>query len=294
MIAGITTFAGTYDITGATNIFGTADFTGIVESVGNTVTIEFGTAIFETANSPLTLNAVLLLANSGTLSVETGVVRLLGGGTVEDGLITVAAGTELDLTGVLMDSTAAVTNAGTLNVTDSFINSSGQWTNAAGGVMNFTGTRLGLLTAFDNAGAVTAQTDVLRGTELLLEGGGTTSGSFDIGLGAELDLYGTQTFTAASTILGAGTVEVISGVTTFAGTYDITDAAHEHLRNRRLYGDRRVRGEYGHDRIWNGHFRDGEQSADVERGFAARQLRHALCRDGCRSTSGRGHRGATV
>ncbi len=191
--------------------------------MGNSFTIEYGTAIFETANSPLTLNGVLLLANSGTLSVETGVVQLLGGGTVEDGLITVAAGTELDLTGVLMDSTASVDNAGLLNITDSVVFTSGQWTNAASGVVNFTGTYLALQTAFDNAGAVTAQTDALRSTELLLEGGGTTSGSFTVaGGGNVLDLYGTQNFTAASAISGGGTVEVISGVTTFGGTYDIT------------------------------------------------------------------------
>ncbi len=256
---------------GTTYLFGTADFTGTVQSVGNSFTIDNGTAIFEMANSPLTLNA--LVNNSGTLVVDSGILQLLGGGTF-NGATTVAAGAELDLADMVMTPTASVDNTGLLNITDSFIVSSGQWTNAAGGVMNFTGTYLALQTAFDNAGAVTAQTDALRSTELLLEGGGTTSGSANICVGSELDLYGTQDFTAASTISGAGTLAQVD-TDTFAGVYDITGSTI--LEGTADFtGTVQSVGRFVHDRIWNGHFRDGEQSADVERGFTARQLQRTL------------------
>ncbi len=132
VISGDSTFGGTYDVTGKTSILaGTADFTGTVESVGDTFKIDQGIVNFQPTNSPVTLNGFLNMDDVGSLTVASwrGAVPG-GGGSITYGLITVSAGAELDLAGMASNSLTAVDNAGILNISNSFLGSSGQWTNA--------------------------------------------------------------------------------------------------------------------------------------------------------------------
>lgn len=69
--------------------------------------------------------------------------------------------------------------------------------------------------AFNNSGVVE-----LQAGELLLRGGGFSSGSFHVGVGAELQFRGTHSLDSTSAVTGAGEVRIANGTTLIAGTYD--------------------------------------------------------------------------
>ncbi len=195
-------------------------------------------ATASTLNSGLSLSGGSLLG-AGTVTVS-GALNWSGGGmggtgqTIANGTLTITASNQSlhsgrtlinNGTGSLQGSNLYITNASLINagtfsltndVTISFgggsptIQNNGTWIKSAGTGQSYCGV------PFHNSGSVDVQTG-----RLTLAEGGTSTGSFDADAGAVLELNGTHTLGAASSVSAAGTVQVSGGLTIVDGLWNV-------------------------------------------------------------------------
>jgi hypothetical protein len=240
---------GDYTFAAGSTVSGAGNFSF---DLGN-VTVDGGFAI----GGVTTINAGTVTLNStGT----TGDLALVGGLLTGTGTLT--AGGAVTWTGTAMQGTGSVVSNGTLVLSGSdhglnahtVVNAgSGTW--SAGNILfsnNATLQNTGTLentfaatmfTSGSNSGRfvnsglfvksgagettinpVAVNTGTVRVTSgvLTLNGGGSASGSFEVGTGTRLKVFNDYAFVGGSRISGSGTVELSGGVNTVGGTYDVT------------------------------------------------------------------------
>ncbi len=235
---------------------GTLNFiTPFVGSAGTISAVEIGLSgtvnLGANDSSATTLSCAGILSGSGTTTVSG--LLTLSGGTLKGGGIVDALG-GMTIAGCTVNATTLVNAAGqTATLTEPSSAIADNIMIEYGGVFNNHGTFLAVdagtisaygtpASAFNNDGSLIQSTqgvvqftaqfnsgggtvDVQDGT-LELDGGGTAAGStFTVETGAELELSGTSTFDAASSIKGAGDVcfgqDAVAALTD-NGTFDIT------------------------------------------------------------------------
>ncbi len=206
-------------------ISGTADFNGNALNL-NTLTISgtlqdsAGVAVagaMTWGSGTLTGGGTVTVAAAGTLTIDGGISYLVGDTLTNLGTATWTLGY------IEFDDGAVFNNAGTLTLqlpgnyytylnqgTAGTFNNSGTLIQASSsGITN----GLGDGVAFNNSGSVQVQSGNLG------VGGGTSSGSFSVAAGSDLELSG-QTLSSASSVTGAGQVDWSSS--TVAGLYNIS------------------------------------------------------------------------
>ena len=228
------TVSGGFTPTGSVSVLGvdflrnpTLNFTSAVNGTGSatvtTLTLQNGTL---TGSASVTVTSALTWGSSGTMS-GTGLTNLQGSATVSSSPLTLDTrtfdnfGTVSDSATLTLSNNAVINNegsaswtlsgpgtgfggAGTFNNLGSFI-SAGSGVHAVG-------------VAFNNSGTVgvTAAT-------LSLEGGGTDTGSFNVGTGTTLQFNGgTHNLNAGSAVTGAGGVTFNAGTTNVNGAFTPT------------------------------------------------------------------------
>ena len=239
-------------VTGA----GTVAFSGGVSNVGGTYNVTGTTAVnggtvnFDTA--ALTQDATLSSGRVGGIGSLTVNGTASWPGIDLVGMLNIAAGASLGISGGSRFFVGTVNNSGTTNWSSGTLQSSSGtsfFNNLAGAQFNLTGNTAtetccsgGVVTysnaagatltksgagstsnfnggaTFSNAGTVNVSTGTLS-----LAAGGTDSGSFAVASGATLGFNGgTHALGATSSVTGAGTVAFGGGTTNIGGTYNVT------------------------------------------------------------------------
>lgn len=226
--AGSTTFAGGYNVTGVTRVAaGTVNFTGtgttrVLDLIGGA---QGGSGLLTVSDS--------LYWTGGTFN-GTGTTRVPSGGRLE---ISGAGGSRALDTRVLESFNTLWTGTGGVNASNAAVFrtlAGGTLVHEADAGINWSSgsqprhENLGTFTrsvavslpiwttAFDNSGSVAVQTGAL-----MLNGGGTSPGSFNIGLAGTLGLNGSGAVISGA-VSGAGLVVTTGGSTTFTGNYALT------------------------------------------------------------------------
>ena len=204
-------------------------------AVSRTLTVNGSLA----ASGLLTLSGAVL-SGSGTIAAGGGIAINTLGSTLKGITLTNAAGETVAMTGssmlnIFAEDGAVFNNDGTflVQVGGSFsveagtaasaFNNSGTFIDSTPSVFTFGlgNSNHGPVNFNSDGGSVNVQDGTLE-----LDGGGTATGSsFSVATGAELELSGTSSFDAASSIQGAGNVSFASDATasaTLNGTYDVT------------------------------------------------------------------------
>jgi hypothetical protein len=220
---------GTLTVTGPVTVTSTGTFSG-----GGTILLQ---STVSPSGSGVSLSGVTVtgtLTGPGTFTVPSGGSAVLNPGSslsgidlVNRGILTVAAGREVEL-----DGAATLENAGTLTLADSSDlgwdgNSGGQLINDAGGTISYAGGSTGaeIDPPFDNHGAVS----VAAGT-LFVEDGNTTNasdtGSYSATGSAAVDFdSGTRVLGSTFTFNGPGQLAVTGGQLAVPGAVTIANLA---------------------------------------------------------------------
>jgi hypothetical protein len=249
-ITNLTDVQGTYNITGNTTVTGgVANFTGTLTSVGAALTVtNSGTAYFNqdfsidtmkvsqsgilTGPSAITVNKLLTwdtfgvmsgtgstsVASTATLTIDSTSNETLDTRTLNN------AGTAnwTNKNDIYLYNGAVLNNSGTFNIQNNqniFIAGNSGSFNNSGSVVKSPSTGLTTVNSvFNNSGSGTV---TVSSGALALAGGGSSAGAFsDAGI---LNFGGGITYLSpSSSITGAGTVNFVSGTTTFLGTYNIS------------------------------------------------------------------------
>lgn len=247
---GTVNLAGTYNVTNVTDVSGaTVNFTGTVTSFG-LLQIYAGAANFSTPAAVAlsdvyiyggtlggtgTVNVTGLLTWSGGTMTGTGTTNANGGIALDGGPRTFGGGRILNNAGVatltlgsFISGQGAVFNnlaTGTFDAQTGFNFTTGlggarpQFNNAGTFSKSAGGSSVSMEAQFNNTGTVS-----VTASSVSFQGGGTSSGSFTVGAGSTITFYGiSHTFTAASSISGAGSVAFAwGGASNVAGTYNVT------------------------------------------------------------------------
>jgi hypothetical protein len=240
---------GTINISGS-NIFagGSIDFTGDYICTNNTMLISGGSASFDgtgaIAPAFLTLNDLGNLGGAQTVTVGN-VMNWTGGSMSGNGRTVIPPGVTLSAgnSSVISINSRTLDNAGTTvwNGTAVMNMSGGVITNEPGAMFQIQGPQSvgwgGGAPRIDNAGTLLISgggtvaigaalnnfnTVDISGAMLWLEGGGANYGSISVPAGTAINLDGSFTGTASSSITGAGQFVVSGGNSTLAGTVNVT------------------------------------------------------------------------
>jgi autotransporter-associated beta strand protein len=175
---------------GALSLTGT---TGSPTLSGRTLEVA-GTAVDDASTTVVQNGGAMNVLSGGSLALRGGFVTFVGGNT--PGAMNVAAGGVLTRSGALSTQTALyvpLTNAGLVKVTQGTLNAQAR---------------------FDNTGAVQVE-----GGQLILAGGGSSSGSFAIADGAGVTFAGSYSLQAGASIVSSPTSAFsVTGGTLTVGT----------------------------------------------------------------------------
>ena len=247
--SGTNTVSGNYNVTGTTTSSGATTTLSSITSTG-ALNITFGTL---TLNGASTLTVPTLTISGGTLTgtlpITFGSTPMTwSGGTISgSGLMTIPAGKTVNVASVVLDG-RPLTNAGTINLTSSYmyvgnnavITNSGAINMTSDGSLYMNGT-VGT-TALVNSGTITKSAGTSGSTlnvPLTMQNGSSldtqasilymgpiaaTGAAFTLSSGATLYFYyaDTRTFDATSSISGAGTVQIGNGTNTINANYNIS------------------------------------------------------------------------
>jgi hypothetical protein len=238
---------GTFNAATNSSIEFAADYTlssGAALAGAGTTRLASGTLTFDgDVNATNFAQAGGILTGAGNLTASSTLLWTAGSmtGAAET---RVAAGGTFTLSGTTRNLQRTISSAGTTNWTAGNINSGSNavFNNSGAFVESFDGAfsyNLGLgVSTFNNTGSFTKSAgpgtasftsvfnnsgtvQVNSGT-LLLSGGGTASGSFNLGANTTLDLAAPgYAMSAGSSVTGQGRVRVSAGTSTIAGSYDV-------------------------------------------------------------------------
>ena len=201
---GPVTLSGTFNLSGGTlagagdvTVSGTLNWSGGTMSGAGKTVIAAGSLLNIT--SSVTLSRVL--ENNGSANWSAGSLVFNVGTLNNNGSFVASSNTTLQAYGT--NSVAAGSNA---------FNNAGTFTKSGSGTTQFTISSSGV--AFNNA--VTGSVSVQAGT-LLLDGGGTNSGSVTVGVNGTLNATNNYSYAAGSTMTGAGVFSITGGTQTFGG-----------------------------------------------------------------------------
>jgi hypothetical protein len=248
--SGTNTVGATYNITGATNSSGGATTIGNITSVGS-VTVSGGTLTLNRA-AALSIPALTMQGGilNGTAPISlTGTSMTWSSGTIGgSGALSIANGTTVTVSSIVLD-TRAVGNAGAINVTGFggiYLQNNAVLTNS--GTIDFQGDgniylsgSLGTI-ALNNGGTIkkssgssgstisvpliaqSASQVLVQTGPLYLYAVTSTGATFSVSSPATLYFYSSdaRSFDAASSIVGAGTVQWNGGTNTVSAPYNIT------------------------------------------------------------------------
>jgi uncharacterized repeat protein (TIGR01451 family) len=242
----------TFDAASTISGAGTAQWQSGTNTFSGTLTAPIGVAGGTlTINSAATQTIPTLTMSGGTLNGSaainlTGAAMTWSGGTLGGGAaLSIPAGTTITVSGVPYFDARQLSNAGTINITSYYyiymqnnavLTNSGMVNIQGDGAVYMSGT-VGT-TAVVNSGTIkksggtggstfNVPLTMQSGSQFLAQSGTVylgavagTSASFNVSSGATLNFYysDTRTFDAASSITGAGTLQVQGGTNTFAGT----------------------------------------------------------------------------
>ncbi|MGC8991224.1 MAG: hypothetical protein ACP5MD_14005, partial [Verrucomicrobiia bacterium] len=184
---------------------------------GNATVFNNAGIVRKTAATGTTTFYEVVFNNSGTLAVQTGTLRLTGGGT-GTGLYSVSAGATLDFGGGThtLSSASSITGDGTLNVSGGKVTHNGNYqvtgtTKVGNGELHL----IGNITSLGSSVAVTGGTlDV--GADVTVQGDGSLSGGTITGTG-ELVFTGAFTWTGG-TLSGTGALIIPANATLVIGS----------------------------------------------------------------------------
>ena len=205
--------AGTYNVTGASTVSGGyVNYLAPIASFG-TIGFTASRGQFNFGSNNVTLPALALngtIAGSGTLTIN--------------GLLT--GGGQLSIAQTMANGGVSLTNSG-LNVPGRLTSPAGQTVSLNGSSIAGTFVNNGQLNSsnnssisgtFTNAGNVS----VTGGTLILYASDpGMTNGNVTVAAGAKILVIGSYTFSAQSSVGGAGIIQINGGTTTLYGSYNV-------------------------------------------------------------------------
>ncbi|MBS0660590.1 MAG: FecR domain-containing protein [Verrucomicrobia bacterium] len=218
-VGGSLTGAGEVRFTSGTTAFTASQSVGALTFAGGSISLGAGLSL--TAGGPLDWSGTGVFDGGGTLFVNAG--GTLGGSVFSDVLggstLILASGQTVTHSGsnqIRLGGGASIVNQG-LFVEQTIFGASGQ---SGGGTFSNSGTfqRSGstgtaaLAVTFNNSGSVDVQTGTLA-----LNGGGSSTGSFNVASGATLAFGSAYALAAGSTVANAGLLEFTGGNSTIGG-----------------------------------------------------------------------------